>query len=132
MSATLAVQSGCPSVEEISVETYATLMPELLQAGVTALAVFIGGIVGGYVATMAAWATDWLELELRSSLFIVFVISGLLRGVVLLWFIPRAEEPRIRNRPHFLKLIFRVARYNSISGIVLDWLTVAEKEQDEK
>jgi MFS family permease len=100
-----------------------------LQAGVTAVAVFVGGIVGGYLAALSAWFTDWFELDIGSSLFIVFVISGIMRAVVVAWFIPRAEEPRIRNRPQFLKLVFRVARYNSVSGIVLDWLTVTEKEK---
>ena len=38
---------------------------------------------------------------------------------VLLWFIPRAEEPHVRTRPQLLKIIFRVARYNSVSGVAL-------------
>ncbi len=44
----------------------------------------------------------------------------------------RAEEPHIRTRPQLLQIIFRVARYNTISGVVLDWLTVTEKKDDPK
>jgi hypothetical protein len=72
---------------------------------------------------------SWLPFEIGSALFIVFLASGLLRGAVLLWFIPRAEEPHIRTRPQLLQIIFRVARYNTISGVVLDWLTVTEKDE---
>ena len=59
-------------------------------------------------------------------------MSGVLRLAVLLWFIPRAEEPRIRTRPQLLRIIYRIARYNSISGVVLDWLTVTEKDSDSR
>ena len=103
-----------------------------LQAIVTAAIVFVGGISGGYLAALSAVIVDWLSIDITSSLYIVFVVSGITRGMVLLWFIPRAEEPRIRRRSHLLKLIFRVARYNSISGIVLDWLTVTGKEDKDK
>lgn len=99
-----------------------------VQAGITAVAVFVGGIAGGYLASHASMIADWLPFEMSSALFIVFFASGLLRGAVLLWFIPRAEEPHIRTRPQLLQIIFRVARYNTISGVVLDWLTVTEKD----
>jgi MFS family permease len=103
-----------------------------IQAIVTAGFVFVGGISGGYLAALSAVVVDWFQFDLTSSLYIVFVTSGILRAVVLLWFIPRAEEPRIRRRSHLLKLVYRVARYNSISGIVLDWLTVTEKENKDQ
>ncbi len=100
-----------------------------VQAGITAVAVFCGGIAGGYLASIAPVLAGWLPFEIGSALFIVFLTSGVLRGAVLLWFIPRAEEPHIRTRPQYLQIIFRVARYNTISGVVLDWLTVTEKEE---
>jgi MFS family permease len=100
-----------------------------VQAGITAIAVFVGGLAGGYLATVAPFLASLLPFEIDSALFIVFLTSGLLRGAVLLWFIPRAEEPKIRTRPQLLQIIFRVARYNAISGIVLDWLTVTEKDE---
>ena len=99
-----------------------------VQAGISAVLVFCGAIFGGYLASAAPWLASWLPFEIGSALFIVFVVSGLLRLAVLLWFIPRAEEPQLRTRPQLLKIIFRVARYNSISGVVLDWLTVTEKD----
>lgn len=103
-----------------------------VQAGITAVAVFVGGIAGGYLASHAETIAGWLPFEIGSALFIVFFVSGLLRGAVLLWFIPRAEEPHIRTRPQLLQIIFRVARYNTISGVVLDWLTVTEKDDPDR
>jgi MFS family permease len=100
-----------------------------VQAGITAAAVFCGGLAGGYLASVAPVLASWLPFEIGSALFIVFLASGLLRGAVLLWFIPRAEEPHVRTRPQLLQIIFRVARYNTISGVVLDWLTVTEKDE---
>jgi MFS family permease len=99
-----------------------------VQAGISAVLVFCGAISGGYLASAAPWLAGWLPFQIGSALFIVFTASGLLRLWVLLWFIPRAEEPHIRTRPQLLKIIFRVARYNSISGVALDWLTVTEKD----
>lgn len=103
-----------------------------VQAGLSAVLVFIGGITGGYLASVAPMLADLLPFELGSALFIVFAASGLMRLVVLLWFIPHAEEPSIRTRPQLLQIIFRVARYNSISGVVLDWLTVTEKDKPQE
>jgi MFS family permease len=102
-----------------------------VQAGFAAVLVFIGSIFGGYVAHLSPMVNDWLPWSLGSALFIVFLMSGVLRLAVLLWFIPRAEEPTIRTRPQLLQIIFRIARYNSISGVVLDWLTVTEKDKPE-
>lgn len=100
-----------------------------VQAGIAAVLVFVGSVFGGYLAHVAPAINALLPLPLGSALFIVFVMSCILRAAVLLWFIPRAEEPRIRTRPQLLRIIYRIARYNSISGVVLDWLTVTEKEQ---
>lgn len=102
-----------------------------VQAGITAVLVFIGSIMGGYLAYLAPSITAVLPLPLGSALFIVFIFSALMRGAILLWFIPRAEEPTIRTRPQLLQIIFRIARYNSISGVSLDWMTVTEKDKPE-
>jgi MFS family permease len=99
-----------------------------VQAGISAVLVFCGAIFGGYLASAAPWLAGQLPFQIGSALFIVFIASGLLRLGVLLWFIPRAEEPHVRTRPQLLKIIFRVARYSSVSGVAIDWLTVTEKE----
>ncbi len=103
-----------------------------VQQAVSATAVFFGALFGAYCATQASAILDALpvSLQLASPLFLVFLISGVLRAGMTLWFIPRCKEPRIRKRPQMLQIVFRVARFNPISGIVLDWLTVTRKRKD--
>ena len=42
-------------------------------------------------------------------------------------FLPNSVEPRIRKRPKTLEIVNRIARFNPVSGMVLDWLTVTAK-----
>ncbi len=102
-----------------------------VQSAICAIFVFVGAIAGGLLASAAPLIRDGLNLPLASALFLVFLISGLVRAGVLIWFIPHAEEPSIRTRPQLLKIIFRVARFNTISGLVLDWLTVTQKDPEQ-
>ncbi|MDT8399609.1 MAG: MFS transporter [Pseudomonadales bacterium] len=98
------------------------------QSGIGAIMVFIGAAAGGLLASHADSLRALLPFTLSSSLFIVFLTSGIMRALVLLWFIPRAVEPHIRPRPRLLQIIYRVSRFNPISGVVLDWLTVTERK----
>jgi MFS family permease len=98
------------------------------QSAVSACCVFFGALAGGYIATAApAMMANFSLLDWGNEIFLVFATSGLLRLLITLWFIPKAVEPRVRRRPELLEIIFRVARINSISGVVLDWLTVTKK-----
>lgn len=100
-----------------------------VQSALGAGAVFVGALAGGYLAAGAPLFVGALPFGewVRSPLYLVFVVSGLSRAVIAAWFIPRAVEPRIRRRPQLLQVIYRVARLNAISGVVLDWLTVTAK-----
>jgi MFS family permease len=102
-----------------------------IQSGSSALMVFCGGLFGGYVARQAPAIADAIVdiWEPGSALFIVFVVSAILRGAIVAWFMPRLKEPKIRSRPKLLDVIFRIARISSISGVSLDWMSVTRKEQ---
>jgi len=104
-----------------------------VQSACGAALVFIGAIAGGYLAASAEQVAALLPSGLAPSnpLFVVFITSGILRAAITVWFVPRAVEPRIRQRPQLLDVIFRVARFNAISGLVLDWLTVSKKDPEE-
>jgi len=100
-----------------------------MQSALSAAAVFVGALLGGFIATGApvlVEAIPFLE-GMRSPLFIVFVASFALRVAVAVWFIPRAAEPRVRKRPKVLQIIYRVSRFSAISGIALDWLSVTRR-----
>ena len=105
-----------------------------IQSGTSALMVFCGGLLGGYLARhapeIAANISDFWQPG--SDLFIVFVTTAVLRMMVVAYFVPKLKEPKIRRRPRILELIFRVARFNAISGVTLDWVSVAKKARATK
>jgi MFS family permease len=93
--------------------------------------VFVGAMVGGVIASYAAEFLIWTGLNawLANPIFLVFMVSTTMRSLVALWFIPRSVEPKARPRPQLLTLIFRIRGFNAISGVSLDWLTVAKKKR---
>ncbi|WP_351078618.1 MFS transporter [Shewanella sp. CAL98-MNA-CIBAN-0140] len=103
-----------------------------LQAALSASFVFVGAMVGGIIASYAAAFLIWTGLNawLSNPIFLVFMVSTTMRSLVALWFIPRLVEPKARPRPQLLTLIFRIRGFNAISGVSLDWLTVAKKKRD--
>jgi hypothetical protein len=91
--------------------------------------VFCGGLFGGYLGRHAPEIASSINDYWRpgSSLFIIFITSALLRSLVAGYFVPLLKEPGIRKRPKFLEVVFRVARFNAISGVALDWVSVTRK-----
>ena len=102
------------------------------QAALAAVLVFIGSLVGGVIASYANVFNEWSGLStwLSSALFIVFICSSIGRLLVFFYFIPKLHDTGIRQRPKALSLVLRVARFNAISGINFDWLTVAKKKRE--
>lgn len=102
-----------------------------VQASLGSTLVFCGALAGGHLAAAAPALAQWLPTELQPSspLFLVFLCSAVFRLMIALWFIPRAVEPDLRQRPQLLELVLRVSRFNAISGVVLDWLTVTKKRK---
>jgi hypothetical protein len=86
--------------------------------------------LAAYAADLVKLLPDWLAPS--SPLFLVFVTSGALRVLVIGWFIPRINEPAVRRRPEGLKLIYRISKFSSLSGISLDWLTVTRKKRPKR
>jgi len=100
-----------------------------VQQAVGATAICLGALFGGFFASHAQAVNGSLPefLQAGNHLFLVFLASGLFRAGIAVWFIPRCQEPRLRKRPQMLAIVFRVARFNPVSGVVLDWLTVTRK-----
>lgn len=105
-----------------------------MQAGLSAALVFIGSIVGGFIASYAQAFVQLTGLDslLSSTLFVVFLASCIGRFAVFAYFIPRLKEPHIRQRPKMLDLVLRISRFNAISGVNFDWLTVTKKRKKDK
>lgn len=103
-----------------------------VQAGLSATGVFLGAMTGGYLAAALPTHIDlgFLDLDWQRPLYGVFALSALMRLLIALWFIPRAEEPRVRRRPRVRELVYRIARYTPITGVMLDWMTVTRRRRD--
>jgi MFS family permease len=103
------------------------------QSALGALAVFMGAIAGGLIAAAAPWVfvktgiSTGINSWITSPLFLVFIATTLLRMAVSIWFLPRAKEPKARRRPRVLQLVYRISRFNAITGVSLDWLSVTRK-----
>ncbi len=103
-----------------------------MQSALGACAVFVGAIAGGLIASQAPRIVAQFSTfdGIGSPLFLVFFASFILRLAIAAWFVPRAVEPNLRKRPKLLQLVFRVSRFNAISGISLDWLSVVRRSND--
>ncbi|MAM00354.1 MAG: MFS transporter [Alteromonadaceae bacterium] len=103
------------------------------QSCLSAGAVFVGALAGGFIASVAPGLLQLVDVGelMLSPLYVVFITTAVLRMAVTVWFVPRAVEPRVRRRPQMLQVIYRVARLNAVSGVVLDWLTVTRKKSGE-
>ncbi len=102
------------------------------QAALAAVCVFVGSLLGGIIASYSNVFNEYSGLStwLSSSLFIVFICSTVGRLLVFFYFIPNLRDTGIRQRPKMLSLVLRVARFNAISGINFDWLTVVKKKRE--
>jgi MFS family permease len=96
------------------------------------IGLFIGATAGGYLGSITP-----LQVELAgetyswiSPLWSVFILSSLLRGLIMLLLIPKLKEAK-RVRPIALhKLVFRVIRINALAGVVFDAITLNRKNRD--
>ena len=86
------------------------------------LGVFAGAITGGYLGTILptqisifGHTYSWL-----SPLLGVFLISALVRALIVILLVPKIREVRNVRQISFKDLIFRVTRVNALAGIIFD------------
>ena len=103
-----------------------------VQSSLGAVGIFCGALFGGYLAGHLAEFATWLPASWQPlhPVVLIFLVSGLLRGIILAWFIPRSVELRVRQHPDLLQVVYRISRFTPGAGIVLDWLTVTRKRRD--
>ncbi|MEW5756548.1 MAG: MFS transporter [Pseudomonadota bacterium] len=98
--------------------------------------VFAGALLGGYLGMVLPreLSIGDFHLEWHSALLGLFVISALARLAVALTFIPLLREVREVPPLPVSGLVFRVARYNALSGLVFDVIlpTVRRKGTNEE
>jgi len=84
--------------------------------------IFGGAILGGYLGTIIPGEISLLgrTLVLVSPLYGVFVVSTVVRLLVVVSLVPRLKEVRAVRPLSVRQLIFRVTRLNALSGLFFD------------
>jgi MFS family permease len=98
-----------------------------------ATAVFIGAVIGGFLGThlpnevtLFGASFQWL-----SVLYGVFAISGVMRLVVAVAFLPRLREVRQVRPMSMTGLIFRVTRFAPVSGLIFEIVGTLRRRKNE-
>jgi MFS family permease len=86
------------------------------------LAVFAGALLGGLLGAampdrIALFGLDW---QWASPLYGIFILSTVVRLIVVATFIPQLKEVRAVRPISFGQVIFRVTRVNALAGLVFD------------
>ncbi len=82
------------------------------------LGALLGGLLGSYLPadlSLFGWQHHW-----PSSLYYLFIGSFLLRGLTAIYFLPQLHETRRVKATTIRRLIFRVARFNPLTGLIFD------------
>jgi MFS family permease len=85
-------------------------------------AVFSGGLIGGYLGAHLPTEINLFgqHYEWLTALYGVFIISSLLRLLTALSLLPRLREMRAVRSMTVGSLVFRVARFHPLSGVIFD------------
>ena len=95
--------------------------------------VFCGALLGGYLGISFASDTWQFDASIAwvSPLLGVFVVSAVMRTIVLLILLPKIKEVR-RVRPvSFSRVIFRVTRINALAGLIFDVVGTRPKSPEQ-
>jgi MFS family permease len=100
-----------------------------LHAIASSCAVFVGAAFGGMIAARAPTEIHFGEYRFAWShaMYGVFAVSALLRAIVAAWFLPQVAEIRVTRAASMRELIFRFARFNPISGVVIDLVAASRR-----
>lgn len=86
------------------------------------IGVFFGAMLGGYLGAVLpqSFTLFGLQIEWTSALYNIFILSFLLRLLTAAMFLPRLKEVRKTRRLDVTRLVFRINRFNPLSGLVFD------------
>jgi len=95
-----------------------------VQAVASGFAIFCGAVFGGFLADGLPTVINLtgVSITFTNTLYGVFAISAGLRLCIALWFAPRLVEIRLSADATVNQLIYRLARFNPITGTVMDIL----------
>ncbi len=104
--------------------TYLAIHSLLANVGI-----FCGAVLGGYLGTILPTEIELFSVRFSwaSQLLGVFVISTLVRTLIVLLLVPRIREVRNVRPISVGNLIFRVTRVNALAGLVFEILGARNK-----
>ena len=94
------------------------------------IGIFLGAILGGYLGSHmpSHFELGNLQFDWRSPLYNIFLISFVLRaGTTALVFLPNIREARKVKPTTLRRLIFRVVRFNPLTGLIFDVVASRKK-----
>ena len=96
------------------------------------IGVFLGAMLGGYLGTVLPQSFTLFghQLDWTTALYNIFILSFLLRLLAAALFLPRLRDIR-KTRKLPVRLIFRVNRFNPLTGLVFD-IIGSRKKRSEK
>jgi MFS family permease len=86
------------------------------------IGIFAGAILGGYLGYVLPSHVNFLGTTYSwlSPLYGVFVISTIVRAIVVAWLVPKLKEVRHVRQISIPQVIFRVTRINALAGVFFD------------
>ncbi|MDH4274336.1 MAG: MFS transporter, partial [Gammaproteobacteria bacterium] len=86
------------------------------------IAVFLGAMLGGVLASVlpATVSLGDYELTWYSPIMWVFLFSAVVRAIVAVMFLPHLEEVREVRHTTMSALVFRVTRFDTLSGFIFE------------
>ncbi|MDX1516688.1 MAG: MFS transporter [Woeseiaceae bacterium] len=98
------------------------------------LGIFSGALLGGYLGTALPSSASLFGMSLSwlSPLYGVFVVSALLRALVVLLLLPRLREVRPVRDISLREVIFRVTRVTALAGIFVDIIGSRPRDDDKE
>ncbi len=103
-----------------------------IHSSLTAIAIFIGAVSGGYIIQWLPASVSFagLHLQIERPVAVIFILSTVLRAAIVLWYLPKAPELRVTERGRVRDLAYRIARFTPMSGVVIDVVNRRNRKTD--
>lgn len=94
------------------------------------IGIFLGALLGGYLGSIlpAQFTLFDIEFDWLSPLYHLFIVSFVLRAITALIFLPKIREARKVKPTTIRRLIFRVVRFNPLTGLIFDIVGSRKKQ----
>lgn len=94
------------------------------------IGVFLGAMLGGLLGSMlpTEFTIAGLEVQWLTPLYHLFIVSFVLRASSSLFFLPKIREARKVKPTTVRRLIFRVVRFNPLTGLIFDIVGSRKKQ----